>query len=162
MTTKSTKMIGAVAGTVVAGAVALAVPMFGAAASTPTTTSFTVWAHHVSESSLDLGHTGFSAGDEDLFVDRLTRGGQTVGQLVGSCTAVAVGQSGVDQLCEFVLRFGSAQLTAAGTVHAGAQGPGTFSLPVVGGSGSYRGAGGQIEVTATDSSTLPITVSLDR
>ena len=158
MTTKRTKMIGAVAGT----AVAVAVPMFGAAASTPTTSSFTVWAHHVSDSSLDLGHTGISAGDQDLFLDRLTRGGHAVGQLVGSCTAVAVGQSGVDELCEFVLRFGSAQLTAAGTVHAGPQGPGTFTLPVVGGSGGYRGASGQIEVTATDSSTLPITVSLDR
>ena len=93
---------------------------------------------------------------------RITRGGHAVGQLVGSCTAVAVGQSGVDELCEFVLRLGSAQLTAAGTVHAGPQGPGTFTLPVVGGSGSYRGASGQIAVTATDSSTLPITVSQDR
>jgi hypothetical protein len=121
--------------------------------------SFTVTTHQSSESDIDLGATGFSAGDEQFFTGALTRHGTHVGRLVGSCTTAHVGKT-ADQLCEFVLSFGASQINASGSVSSGEQGPGTFALPILGGTGRYRGAAGQITVTATTGKTLPITVSL--
>lgn len=122
--------------------------------------SFTVKAHQGSDSNIDLGHAGFSAGDEDLVVAPLTRGAKRVGRMVGNCITARVGARSADQLCEFVLKLHHGQITAAGTVHAGQSGPGTFELPILGGTGRYQGAGGQIEVTATSGGTIPIQVSL--
>ena len=122
--------------------------------------TFTLRAHHGTDASIDLGKADFSAGDQDLFTGELTRNGKHVGRLVGSCATARVGRSTADQLCEFVLRLGNAQITASGSVSSTQQGPGTFELPVVGGTGRYRGAAGQIAVTATSGKTFPITVSL--
>jgi D-alanyl-D-alanine carboxypeptidase len=122
--------------------------------------SFTVRAHHGTDSSVDLGKTGFSAGDQDLFTGALTRHGKHVGRVVGTCTTVRVGRSTADQLCEFVLHLGAAQITATGSVSSTQHGPGTFALPVVGGTGRYRDAHGQIAVIATNGKSFPITVSL--
>jgi hypothetical protein len=133
-----------------------------ASASTPASGTFTVRAHHQSDTHLDLGTKGFGAGDQDLFTGPLTRGGRRVGWLAGSCTVARVGRNSADQLCEFVLHLGAAQITAEGAVRAGQNGPGLFTLPVLGGTGRYRGASGQVAVTPTDGPSLPIKVSLDR
>jgi hypothetical protein len=122
--------------------------------------SFVLTVHHGSDSTIDLGKSGFSAGDQDLFTGRLTRGSAQAGHLTGSCTTARVGRTSADQLCEFVLRLTHGQITAAGTVRSGQQGPGTFKLPILGGSGAYRTAAGQIAVSATNGRTFPITVSL--
>jgi hypothetical protein len=122
--------------------------------------SFAVTAHQGSDASLDLGTSGFGAGDEDLFTGALTRSGQHVGRIVGSCTTARAGKTSVDQLCEFMLRMGSSQITALGTVHAGQSGPGTFTLPIAGGTGRYSTAAGQIAVTASSGRSIPITVTL--
>lgn len=151
---------GAIVTAAAAGTVALMATTSDASAGTPSSGTFTVQAHHGTETSLDLGKAGFSAGDQDLFVDRLGRNGQLVGWLAGSCTTARVGRSSADQLCEFVLHFGSSQITSSGAVRAGQGGPGTFTLPISGGTGRYRGAAGQIAITATSGSVVPITVSL--
>ena len=122
--------------------------------------TFTVQTHQGPETNIDLGQKGFSAGDQDLFTGTITRQGNHVGRLVGNCTTVRVGKTTADQLCEFVLHLRRGQITAAGTVRSGAKGPGTFSLPVLGGSGRYGTASGQIAITATNGKTVPITVSL--
>jgi hypothetical protein len=121
--------------------------------------TFTVTVHHGSDTDLDLGRSGFSAGDQSLFTGAITRHGTHVGHVVGSCTTARVSKT-ADQLCEFVLHLGKAQITALGSVRAGKQGPGTFLLPIAGGTGTYRTAAGQIAVTATNGKTFPITVSL--
>jgi hypothetical protein len=147
---------------VAAGTGAAAVLATTGSASAGTTAavgSFTVRAHHGSEANIDLGTSGFSAGDQDLFTGALTRNGHHVGRLVGSCTTVRVGKT-ADQLCEFVLRLGKGQITATGTVSSGQSGPGTFALPIVGGTGRYQGTGGQIAVTPTNGSSFPIQVSV--
>jgi hypothetical protein len=146
----------------VATTISAVVATESASAGTPTSGTFTVRAHHLSETNLDLGAKGFSTGDQDLFVDRLTRGGNRVGWMAGSCTVARLTRTTGNQLCEFVLHLGSAQITAEGVVTAGPKGPGTFLLPVLGGTGRYRGAAGEIAVTATSGSSLPIKVSLDR
>lgn len=160
---RSRTMITAAGGAAVAAGIAITLATTGtASASTPSTGTFTVRAHHGSEANVDLGKTGFSAGDEDLVVSPLTYQGHRVGRLVGNCTTVRAGRSSADQLCEFVLHIGKSQLTAAGTVGAGKRGPGTFTLPILGGTGRYRDAGGAIAVTASNGGTIPIKVSVDR
>jgi hypothetical protein len=149
----------ALAGLSTGATVALALPG-SATAGTPTTGTFTVRAHQRSAAHLDLGRTGVSAGDEDLISGVLTRDGAQVGSLAGTCQAVRYRQHGAVQLCEFDLRFGTAQLTSSGMVVAGRNGPGTFTMPITGGTGRYLGAAGQLAVTATSGAALPITVTL--
>jgi hypothetical protein len=121
--------------------------------------AFTVKAHQGPETNIDLGASGFSAGDEDLGAATLTRGGAHVGHMVLSCTTAAVAKN-ADQLCQFVLALHGGQITASGAVRSGQSGPGTFVLPILGGSGHYQGASGQIAVTATNRNAIPIKVSL--
>jgi hypothetical protein len=121
--------------------------------------AFTLRAHGGSDANIDLGASGFSAGDEDLFSAPMTRAGKAAGRLVGNCTTARVTKT-ADQLCEFVLRLHGGQLTASGTVRSGQSGPGTFTLPILGGTGRYQGAGGQIAVTATSGKSFPIKVSV--
>lgn len=162
MTRTRTMITTACGATVAAGAVvALAMTGTASASTPPTTGTFTLTAHNGSEANIDLGRRGFGAGDEDLIVSSLTYKRQPVGRLVGNCTAVRVGRTSADSLCEFVLHLGASQLTASGTVRAGRNGPGTFTLPILGGTGRYRSAGGIIAVTATNTSTVPISVSVD-
>jgi hypothetical protein len=123
-------------------------------------TSFTLKSHQGTDTNVDLGDTGFSAGDQDYFTGALTRGGKHVGRLVGSCATARVGASTADQLCEFTLHLGKAQITAIGSVSSTQSGPGTFVLPIVGGTGRYDSAAGQIAVTATSGKTFPIAVSV--
>ena len=76
-----------------AGAAAALAATGSAAAGTaalPKPGSFTLRAHHGSESSLDLGAHGFSAGDQDLFTGPLTRKGAAAGSFVGTCTTARV------------------------------------------------------------------------
>jgi hypothetical protein len=145
-----------------AGAAAAVAATGTASAGTATSSAkvFTLKAHHSRDSNIDLGDSGFSAGDEDLAVATLTRGGHRVGHLVLNCTAAHVGSASVDQLCEFVLALRGGQITAAGTIRAGQSGPGTFPLPILGGTGRYQGVGGQIAVTSTNGDTVPIQVTL--
>jgi hypothetical protein len=149
----------AVAGAAVVAAASVSA-LTDASAAAPAPGSFHLRAYHGSETNLDLGKAGFSAGDEDLGTDRLVRGGKQVGDGVVSCTAIRVGRASADQICEFVLRFGSSQLDARGAVRAGQNGPGSFTLPILGGTGRYEGAAGHLTVTATDGAFVPMTVSL--
>lgn len=163
-TTHRTRSVATVVAVLAVGAGAGAAMTASGTASADTASrtagAFTVQTHSRTETNLDLGKTGFSPGDQDLFTGSLTRHGKHVGRLVGTCTTARVGASTADQLCEFVLHLGKAQLTAAGTVSSDRQGPGTFALPIVGGTGRYSSAAGQIAVTATSGKTFPITVSL--
>ena len=161
MSTIRTLITGATVVGAGAGAAAVLAATGSASAGTAAASgSFTVRAQHGSDASLDLGASGFSAGDQDLFTGALTRHGHHAGRLVGTCTTVRAGGSTADQLCEFVLKLGRGQITASGTVSSGQSGPGTFVLPILGGTGPYHDAGGQIAVTATNGSSFPIQVSL--
>jgi hypothetical protein len=153
-----TTALGATA--VAASAVALAAASTAAPAG-PATHTFTVKLHQTSDKSIDLGKKGFSAGDEEIGAAEVTRHGQRAGWADLSCSTVRVGRTSADQICEFVLHLGGAQLTASGSVRAGKHGPGTFALPILGGTGTYRGASGQLAITATNGSTVPVTIELD-
>ncbi len=62
--------------------------------------------------------------------------------------------------CAFDLHLARGQIMASGTTRSGKSGPGTFALPILGGTGRYQTAAGQIAVTATNGKTFPIAISL--
>jgi hypothetical protein len=148
------------AGAGAAAALAAAGTASAGTAAAPRAASFTVRAHHGSDASIDLGASGFSAGDQDLFTGALTRNTTHAGYFVGQCTTARVGRTTADQLCTFVLHLAHGQITASGTTRSGQSGPGTFALPILGGTGRYNTAAGQIAVTATNGKTFPIAVTL--
>ena len=150
----------AAAGTATGTATGTAPATAPGTATAPSAGSFTLRAHHGSDASLDLGAKGFSAGDQDLFAGPLTRKGHAAGRFVGTCTMARVGHKSADQLCEFVLHLAHGQITASGTVRAGQGGPGTFALAILGGTGRYRAAAGQIAVTPSNGASFPIAVDL--
>jgi hypothetical protein len=149
------------AGAVVAGlATVTAAAAHAQAAPAATPAQFTVQARHWSHTSVDNGHKGFSAGDVAIDADHLYQHGSRVGAAIVSCTTARVGKS-ADQLCEFVLTIHGAQLVAEGTVRSTQSGPGSFRLAITGGTGRYEGAAGHLSMTASNSSKLPISVSLE-
>lgn len=145
--------------TVGAGASAGIAAISPASAETATPSPFSVRVYPGSEKSLDLGKPGFSAGDQELFTGTIVRGGKHIGRMVGSCTAVRVGTTTADQLCAWVLRFADGQISASGLVVSSQQGPGTFALPIVGGTGRYTTAAGQLKITSSEDS-IPVSIDL--
>jgi hypothetical protein len=155
----SKRMIGLGAAVLVVAGGAAAAP-YAMASATTSATHFTVYAHAGTDRSIDVGRSGFSAGDYDVNTSRLGMNGTTVGWEVGDCVTARVGARTADQLCTFVLHLRRGQLTATGVVRSGQQGPGTFTLPITGGTGRFAGAGGTLTVTATDGNVVPMTVDL--
>jgi hypothetical protein len=142
-------------------AAAVTVPaLLGSATAATTANEFTVRALNGAQTTIDAGRKGFSAGDDELGTMKLTRAGKAVGWGTTECITAHVGRSDAEQFCTFALHFGKAQLVAAGAVRSGQQGPGTFSLAITGGTGRYVNAQGQLLVTASSGSSVPITVEL--
>ena len=144
------------------GATVAASTTIGPASAHPATTArrFTVHMHPGHETNLDLGKSGFSAGDQDLMTGSVSGPGKHHGRVAGSCTTLRVGAKTADQLCEFDLRFRDGEIVTRGAVTSTQSGPGTFRLAIVGGTGAYQKAAGQIKVTATDGSAIPVVVRL--
>jgi hypothetical protein len=93
-----------------------------------------------SELYVDAGAKGDSPGDTMFFRENLLRGGKRAGGTEVMCVFANrnVGR------CHGTLLLGSGTLEAAGGIHF----DGTFSLPVVGGTGTYAGASGVLRVIA--------------
>lgn len=153
-TTKRTVVLGAGV-TAIAAAVATPVLAGTAAASTHT---FNLKMHQVSDRHVDQKPAGFSAGDEDLQATRLTDAGKTVGWETGDCLTTRVGKSAAVQLCRFVFNLHDGQIVSTGAVKAGKRGPGTFSLAITGGTGTYADATGQVSITAVNRGSVPVTI----
>lgn len=147
-------------GAALAVTAAVAVPLLTGAAAASDGSHFTVYAVHGSETSVDVGQHGFSAGDTDVNSDQLVQGGRSIGWETGSCLTTFVGANRADEICHFVLVLASGQIVGDGAVRSGPKGPGSFTLAIVGGTGKYRTARGEMQVTATNGPRVPITVSV--
>jgi hypothetical protein len=160
MVTTRTKIAAGSAGVLTVAALATAPVLLDSAAAATAANGFTVHAVQSTDTMIDAGRKGFSAGDDELGTMKLTRAGKAVGWGTTECITAHVGRSDAEQFCTFALHFGKAQLVAAGAVRSGQQGPGTFSLAITGGTGRYVNAQGQLLVTASSGSSVPITVEL--
>ena len=103
-------------------------------------------ASEIQSEFLDLGAAGPSLGDEIVFSERLFRRGREVGTSGGVCTATGV-VAPYDVLtfnCVVTLSLRSGQITLQGLIEIqGEDDPGPFLLAITGGTGKFRGAGGE-------------------
>ena len=98
------------------------------------------------EEFLDLGDTGPSLGDQLVFSETLFKGHRDVGQSGGVCSIThAVPPYDVLTLqCVVTLSLQRGQITLQGLIEVqGEDDPGPFRLAITGGTGQYRGAGGE-------------------
>ncbi len=116
---------------------------------------FTLTEKTVSEQDIDLGEKGQGVGDQFVFQGDLTDDhGKDAGHTLGHC--VLVSDNGIHCTATVVLEHGN--LSVAG----GGIGDGdNFAVAIVGGTGDYRGATGELEVKHVDEKTSELTVHLD-
>jgi len=98
---------------------------------------------HRAETTIDHGPSGFSAGDQTVFSDRLRLrpGGRQIGSDAGSCTVAFAGEASAESTCVVSFRFFS-----RGTVTAQALyefGFDRITLAVTGGTGEFADVGGR-------------------
>jgi len=94
--------------------------------------------------NLGSGH-GIAVGYVELSANKLMQGGRQIGHDGAECTITRLGGT-ADSLCSVVDVFARGQIDLAGLVASTPQGPGTFQLAVVGGTGRYQDARGYATV----------------
>jgi hypothetical protein len=111
----------------------------------------------------DGGPAGFSAGDGEIFVDDVQRGGSSIGNSAGSCTLALVSEARLVGLCSATLTLTDGSLTTHGVFDEDpSQGPRGLHWAVTGGTGRYAGAGGEAVGTfRPDSDVVDWEIRLD-
>jgi allene oxide cyclase-like protein len=100
---------------------------------------------------------GHGAGDQFVFKGDLTDdGGVSAGHSLGQCVMVA--DDAVQCTATLALEHGNIAVSG-GAIEDGSAGG--FTVAIVGGTGDYRGASGEIEVKDVDETTSELTVHLD-
>ena len=145
MFTKCTRITaGALAAAGASVAVIAAAAPAGAAGQTISYTETTISDHNF---NLGSGH-GFAVGLVELGANKLMRGGKQLGTDGESCTVTRLGGGSADEMCTVVAVLRAGQIDLSGLVTSTPQGPGTFDVAVVGGTGSYAGARGYATVVS--------------
>jgi hypothetical protein len=105
---------------------------------------------------LDLGAPGPSLGDELVFSESLSRNGRDVGTSGVVCTVTAVEPPYEVETfhCVGTLSLRNGQITLQGLIEVqGENDPGPFTVAITGGTGAYRGAGGEAVVRNVSDTT---------
>jgi Allene oxide cyclase barrel like domain len=98
---------------------------------------------------VDLGAPGPSLGDELVFSEVLRQRGREVGTSGVVCTVTAIEVPYESQMfhCVGTLSLRKGQITLQGLLEVqGEDDPGPFDVAITGGTGAYRGAGGEATV----------------
>jgi hypothetical protein len=106
-------------------------------------------AEEIQSEYLDLGTPGPSLGDELVFSETLFKKGHEVGTSGAVCTVVqAIAPYDVlTYHCVGTLSLKGGQITLQGLIEVqGEDDPGPFRVAITGGTGKYRGAGGEAKV----------------
>jgi hypothetical protein len=137
--------------------VALGVLVFGtgvAAAHGDRDKTLRLGAELLQEEFVDNGVAGPSLGDEIVFSEALFKGRRDVGTSGGVCT-ITQGEPPYEIVtlqCVVTLSLRAGQITLQGLNEVqGEDDPGPFRLAITGGTGKYRGAGGQATFRVRDS-----------
>lgn len=143
----------------VVATVALAAAAVGLASAQSTSSSskaaatqtIKLFALTVQQAEIDVGTPGFGLGDQFVFSDDLSaqKGSEKIGFDAGVCTIVRLDDHGntATNQCVATASLHEGQIAIQGLVtFAGEEGPGTFVLPITGGSGAYKNARGQVTV----------------
>jgi hypothetical protein len=115
---------------------------------------------------LDLGDTGPTLGDELVFSETLFRRGREVGVSGVVCTLTQVVPPYGDVLmyhCVGTLSLQKGQITLQGLIELqGMDDPGPFRVAITGGTGAFRGAGGEAVVLNVSETTSIYKLRFDK
>ncbi|MGW7082788.1 allene oxide cyclase barrel-like domain-containing protein [Streptomyces sp. NPDC054871] len=89
----------------------------------------------------DVGAHGLSVGDEYVYADKLSRGGEQIGEDGSSCQVTELRGSDVTTSCVLSIQLPKGQLTAQSLWVKGSD---TVRMAITGGTGAYRGASGEL------------------
>ncbi|MGW7074711.1 allene oxide cyclase barrel-like domain-containing protein [Streptomyces sp. NPDC054866] len=89
----------------------------------------------------DVGTHGLSVGDEYVYADKLSRGGEQIGEDGSSCQVTELRGSDVTTSCVLSIQLPKGQLTAQSLWVKGSD---TVRMAITGGTGAYRGASGEL------------------
>lgn len=94
---------------------------------------------------LDLGETGLSPGDREVFVNKAMRDGKQIGYEAGEAVMVEVTDNGLKAAISSTVVLANGTITLSGVFIEDdfTQGPVGFTAAVTGGTGRYHGATGQ-------------------
>jgi hypothetical protein len=113
-------------------------------------------ATEIQSNFLDLGAPGPSLGDELIFSETLSRRGHEVGVSGGVCTVTQVTPpyDVITFHCVATLSLRRGQITLQGLVEVqGMDDPGPFTVAITGGTGAFRGAGGEARIRDVNDTT---------
>lgn len=115
----------------------------------------------IKNTELDLGDKGFGQGDQFVETDDLYLDGKKVGTLEIVATATRVEESGVTFQAAVTASLPKGDVTHQGIFTAGpSSAPEPFFLAITGGTGDYRTADGETEVTIVSDTEARLEVKL--
>jgi hypothetical protein len=109
-------------------------------------------AREIQSQFVDLGPAGPSLGDEFVFSETLRFRGREVGMSGGVCTATEAvpPYDVITYHCVATLSLRRGQITLQGLIEVqGEDDPGPFTVAITGGTGAFRGAGGEARIRMT-------------
>jgi hypothetical protein len=121
----------------------------------------------VQRADIDLGKTGLSLGDRFIFSDDIS--GDAVGTDGGDCVTVRLDPkdateanvNAVTQQCVVTLSLPEGQITGQALItFTNAPTPAPFTVAITGGTGKFRTAHGEVEVTEESDTVAHLTVRL--
>jgi hypothetical protein len=116
------------------------------------------------EQFLDLGAPGPSLGDEFIFSEVLSKHGREVGTSGGVCTVTEVvpPYTVITLHCVATLSLRKGQITLQGLVEMqGENDTGPFTVAITGGTGAFRGAGGEAVIRDVSETTTVYKLRFD-
>jgi hypothetical protein len=135
-----------------------------ASAKTKRAPTIRIVADQIQQEFLDLGTPGPSLGDELVFSERLSRGGREVGTSGVVCTVTQVTPP-YDVTwfhCVGTLSLRRGQITLQGLLEVqGQDDMGPWTVAITGGTGAYRGAGGQAVIRGVSETRTIYRLRLD-
>ena len=128
--------------------------------------TFRLFDHTVRSTNVDVDGSGsFTVGDEFTFTDQLFTPDKStrLGTLYGMCTVFDLTKTTSALHCQETARLSSGTFEAAGTIvssNSQPNGPSRFSQSVLGGTGRFVGANGQVFVHQLNQNDSLVTVQL--
>ncbi|MWA15050.1 allene oxide cyclase barrel-like domain-containing protein [Streptomyces sp. BA2] len=107
----------------------------------------------------DVGAHGLSVGDEYVYADKLSRGGEQIGEDGSSCQVTELRGSDVTTSCVLSIQLPKGQLTAQSLWVKGSD---TVRMAITGGTGAYRGATGELAAKNIQTPKETYRITLDR
>ena len=116
--------------------------------------------HETSDQSFHLGpKAGVAVGYVELAANEDIQGNKKIGHDGGNCVITRLSGGTADDLCNVVFVLAGGQVDANGLVTSTPSGPGTFTMAIVGGTGLYSGARGEVTTVPAQSPKITLHIT---